>query len=406
MFGSVATAAAQYQGTDITIGSKKSPAHLRVSGLTVTYRDEKHPDLNFTLTCDDFAARASDFEKGLHVKLGSGFKGNLWLRDADNDTFMNRYNHKIPGMKEEILADCAAARDAALSATLEAEAQAQAASARHAEEANRNRGVALANELRTDIIAAWRAADEADSFASIRGEFDLSSPTAAWKTVHLPYADRCVLLKAPGASSGTAPQWTFYCHFPAGSSSQSSLYDGVVHAVKSAVNLDYQPDETAMNVNQVFFSDSSKPAWRLIVTKLNDSSVELRITQRPVNAVAPFSESVAQAGPSIHDETEGIRIGPHGQMPPAQCSSTGGTAWGTTTMSVQNSTAYQLTVLWDGPVSRKLVLDPGASQTVDLTSGTYHVAGRVAAADVLPYYGEESYQGSASCSDTFYITPR
>jgi peptidylprolyl isomerase len=117
----------------------------------------------------------------------------------------------------------------------------------------------------------------------------------------------------------------------------------------------------------------------------------------------PSLTPTAAAEPTVHDETEKIRIGPHAQMPPAQRSATSGTVWGTTTMTVQNSTPYELTVFYDGPVSKKLILAPGASQVENLAPGAFHVAGRVSAPDVLPFYGEESYDGSANYSETFYI---
>jgi TPR repeat protein len=126
--------------------------------------------------------------------------------------------------------------------------------------------------------------------------------------------------------------------------------------------------------------------------KLTASSASVRV-----------EPTVHNVEPTVHDETEKIRIGPHAQMPPAQRSATSGTVWGTTTMTVQNSTPYELTVFYDGPVSKKLILAPGASQVVNLAPGAFHVAGRVSAPDVLPFYGEESYDGSASYSETFYI---
>jgi TPR repeat protein len=113
--------------------------------------------------------------------------------------------------------------------------------------------------------------------------------------------------------------------------------------------------------------------------------------------------SAASAEPTVHDEVEKIRSGTYAPMPPAQRSSVSGAASGGTTMTVLNSTAYQLSVFYDGPVSTKLTLAPGASQTIDLAPGAFHVAGRVSAADVLPFYGEETYIGSASYSETFYI---
>lgn len=36
-------------------------------------------------------------------------------------------------------------------------------------------------------------------------------------------------------------------------------------------------------------------------------------------------------------------------------------------------------------------------QTVELALGTFHIAGRVAANDVLPFYGDDTYEGSTLC---------
>ena len=75
-------------------------------------------------------------------------------------------------------------------------------------------------------------------------------------------------------------------------------------------------------------------------------------------------------------------------------------------MSIKNSTAYELSVFFDGPVSTKATLSPGASQDLDLAPGVFHVAGRVAAANVLPFYGEDTFDSSTSYSMTFYIGMR
>jgi hypothetical protein len=75
-------------------------------------------------------------------------------------------------------------------------------------------------------------------------------------------------------------------------------------------------------------------------------------------------------------------------------------------MTIRNSTAYELSVFYDGPISKKLTMAPRASQVLDLAPGRFRVAGRVAAADVLPFYGEESYTGSTRYSVEFYIGPK
>jgi hypothetical protein len=91
-------------------------------------------------------------------------------------------------------------------------------------------------------------------------------------------------------------------------------------------------------------------------------------------------------------------------MPVAQRSGSRGAGLpGQTTMTITNSTAYELSVFFDGPVSTKATLAPGASHDLELKPGAFRVAGRVAAADVLPFYGEETYDSSTRYSVTFYI---
>jgi hypothetical protein len=128
-----------------------------------------------------------------------------------------------------------------------------------------------------------------------------------------------------------------------------------------------------------------------------------------VIAAAPGSLSTGSAAspePSVHDVVEKIRAADHAAMPPAQRVTVNAlVAPGRTMMTVKNSTAYELSVFFDGPISTKLTIMPGASQDVDLAPGTFRVAGRVTAVDVLPFYGEETYSNSARYSVTFYVAP-
>ena len=59
------------------------------------------------------------------------------------------------------------------------------------------------------------------------------------------------------------------CLFP----STGGGYEAMVRSVRSALNLPFQPDERALNINQVFFADPPKPTSRVFVAKLNPSSV-------------------------------------------------------------------------------------------------------------------------------------
>jgi len=128
-----------------------------------------------------------------------------------------------------------------------------------------------------------------------------------------------------------------------------------------------------------------------------------RSTDPQYAAVSPDGSYSSAA--SVRGEVEKIRDGPHSPIPPAQRfpSTSPNALSGRITMTVRNSTQYTLSVYFDGPTSRSLSLSPGASQTLDLPSGVFHVAGRVAASNVLPFYGDDTYEGSADYTLNFYI---
>jgi hypothetical protein len=90
--------------------------------------------------------------------------------------------------------------------------------------------------------------------------------------------------------------------------------------------------------------------------------------------------------------------------PPAQrASATTPPLSGKTIITFKNSIADELHVFLDGPTSVKLTLAAGSSQKLDVSGGVYRVAGRVDAANILPFYGEETYASSAQYSMEFYI---
>jgi hypothetical protein len=294
--------------------------------------------------------------------------------------------------------------------------EAEERAARLAEEAKRQadeaeRQAALEANFRYILLRAWGAADEPDPFASIRGEFDLkNSDNRHWSTtLTVPGANRCFLIRTPGASP-VSPLWTYTCEFR-GSTGE---YESYVKSVQRVLGLAYQPDDSVAEVNQVVFSDKSRPNWRLLLTNITaGATVLLRITPRQAGAGLPGLSGAgtgkaagsAPAPLSIPEEIERIRSGSHSAMPPAQRSAPSGFG-GRTTMTVNNSTRYTLSVYFDGPVAKSLSIAPNASQTVELTAGAFYVAGRVDTVDVLPFYGEEKYDGSMQYIVTFYIGPQ
>lgn len=71
--------------------------------------------------------------------------------------------------------------------------------------------------------------------------------------------------------------------------------------------------------------------------------------------------------------------------------------------SVENGTSYTLRILLSGPVNRELRLAPGQRQSLTLPAGAYRVAAHLTAPNVLPFYGEQTYESGAQYESKFYI---
>jgi hypothetical protein len=361
----------------------REPGKLGVLGSQVSYSGPKSTGQDFNTPCVDFLAQV----EVRHLDLGISVAGVY-------HSFRTK-ELRVEGVYRGISEACAVDEEVKRAEKAASWAKAEADAAEGA--------AALEREFEDSLRRLWSAAAESDPFASVRGDFDLASPTPAWKTkLSLVYADRCILVKS-AQPQNSAPAWTFACKF--NGANQRATYEYIVQKVQSALNLKYQPDEAAVNVNQVFFGDSAKPAWKLVVTKVNPSFVVLWITPTQLPAAMPFGQPSQSSDVTIHDEVEKIRRGSYSPMPAAQRSPAAvpSGAAGRTTMTVRNSTQHSLSVYFDGPVSRSLILAPGSSQTLDLAPGAFHVAGRVDASNVLPFYGDDTYQGSVAYTLNFYI---
>jgi hypothetical protein len=390
---------------------KTGPGKLSLEDSRVVYAGlSKEPTNTFSVLCSEFPSHVSLlFSNRLMVTVpGALYSLQLSGGSHSKDVFV------------EVMAACAASEKETAKRRAEAagiSAQANALRQKELEEEETRRiaqwRAESAANFHDGILAALRAAEESDPFASIRGDFDLSATDSRqWKTSFtMPNAEKCVLLKAPAPPPAVGSFWTLACI----SRASKVEYEDLVKSVQSVLNVPYQPDEQEpANVNQVFFADPSRPTWRLFVTKFNEGAVGISVvaTRLAGGAVPnlgqlPGVPVVSPREPTVRDEVEKIRSGRYAPLPPAQGSAanTGGMS-GRTTMTIRNSTAYELSVFYDGPISNKLTLAPGASQELDLAPGRFRVAGRVAAANVLPFYGEESYGGSTRYSVEFYIGPK
>ena len=141
----------------------------------------------------------------------------------------------------------------------------------------------------------------------------------------------------------------------------------------------------------------------LAITKSTDLPTSTESATLPAAATTPAAFPSGEEA-TIHEEVETISAGPHSSMPPARRVGIGVVGVpGRMQMTVKNSTSYALTVFFDGPESKKLILQPGTNGKVDLASGAYKVAGKVPEANALPFYGASTFASSAEYVEEFYI---
>ena len=268
-----------------------------------------------------------------------------------------------------------------------------------------------AADFRDAVIKAWRATGEREPFASLRGDYDLSAPDSRqWKaTTQLPDAERCALFITPPQTTTAAPLWTYACEFSRAAQpsprERFDTYERIVGAIQSALEVKFQPDVAATGVNQVFFSDALDPNWRFIVTKIGDGA---RVLVWIAPTVAGNGPSATPFGPAatssyappsdatIRGEIEKVRRGKYTPLPQIQATGAGASRNGMAVFEVRNDTAYTLTALFSGPIERRVEVAPGSSTAIELPPGAYKLVGRVNAPDVLPSYGEHTFDQSSS----------
>ncbi len=143
------------------------------------------------------------------------------------------------------------------------------------------------------------------------------------------------------------------------------------------------------------------PKWGIAIIVLSLGWVFLLIGIEHMNAIRikkariqreqALRNAAPVAEPTIHDIVEQIRRGHYSAAPSAQLEQGVPSASGQSLISVTNFTPYALAVFFDGPTAKSLLLAPRASQKLELSSGMFHIGGRVSDPNVLPFYGEEMY---------------
>jgi hypothetical protein len=139
--------------------------------------------------------------------------------------------------------------------------------------------------------------------------------------------------------------------------------------------------------------------------RLGNSAAEPGGAKPAAPAAGPSGAAPSPAAPkSISSQIDQvIDSGHYTNLPQPRSLGSGGGASGRSTLSIENRTQYELTVLMAGPAEESISLEPGAVRSVDLAPGSYRVMGRVNASHVLPFAGTNSYSAGMSYSSVFYV---
>ena len=170
------------------------------------------------------------------------------------------------------------------------------------------------------------------------------------------------------------------------------------------------------NLAAVLFNGGQiEPAARAVNKSLaldaNNAAAQ-QLAQR-IRVIAMTQDSVLQQPSKRHDPTSGaltvaeldrISAGEHSDMPPAQrIGMLAGASHDTVVHSIINATESTLSVYLSGPTNQFIELAPKTNETIRLLSGRYRVGARVKAPGVLPFYGEQIYDGGSEYQTSFYI---
>jgi hypothetical protein len=124
----------------------------------------------------------------------------------------------------------------------------------------------------------------------------------------------------------------------------------------------------------------------------------------PVVSPNNVATAIPSAMRSISNQIDQIVEGGHyTNLPQPPSSGAGRTSRGDSSLSIENQTAFELTVLMSGPVEKSLSINPGGTRTLEVPAGSYRILGRVAAPNVLPFVGTHSYSPGMSYPFKFYI---
>jgi hypothetical protein len=122
-----------------------------------------------------------------------------------------------------------------------------------------------------------------------------------------------------------------------------------------------------------------------------------------LNLFTMMLPGVSRAESSV-DAIARIRAGRHHNMPPPQTVLADGPAG--KGMTIENKSRFLLRVHFAGPKNITVEVPGGRLVDVALFTGTYEVAGEMLGAEVIPFYGKQTYQPNAHYWLKFFVERR
>ena len=142
-----------------------------------------------------------------------------------------------------------------------------------------------------------------------------------------------------------------------------------------------------------------KPAWIFASEANTPEAYEKYIKFHPNGKHAKEAKKA-----SIDIEVDRIFSNDHGYMPQMVKNSKNGKK--SSLITIMNNTSFALTVCYSGNAeSKRVVVIPNGSSTVNLPNGLYRVSARVSNINVRPFAGNETIDGG-NYSTSFYIETR
>jgi hypothetical protein len=111
--------------------------------------------------------------------------------------------------------------------------------------------------------------------------------------------------------------------------------------------------------------------------------------------------SASDRSTSVDDAIKRIQGGQYSPMPPAQVFVRSGT--GSPRLTIENGTQYEIRVYLSGPETHTVSVPAGGSSVLDLTAGAFKLAAEIPNSSIIPFYGEQTFNGGAAYVEKFYI---